>query len=67
MSWTETQWLEYVARRQRQIADKHEADPGPESDLQGKIQKWAKEHGYPCQCFRQSAKARRFLVVGWPD
>ena len=42
-------------------------DPGPESDLAGKIQKWAKDHGYPCQCFRQSTKARGFLVPGWPD
>ena len=45
----------------------HVADKGPESELAGKIQRWAKEHGYPCQCFRQSTKARGFLVPGWPD
>ena len=45
----------------------HVADEGKESDLSGKIQKWAKDHGYPCQCFRQSVKAKGFLVPGWPD
>lgn len=39
----------------------------PESVLQGKIVRWAKDHGYPCQCFRQSRKARGFLVPGWFD
>ncbi len=42
-------------------------DPGPESELSNKIRKWADDHGYPCQCFRQSPKARGFLVPGWPD
>ncbi|RLB94063.1 MAG: hypothetical protein DRH26_02235 [Deltaproteobacteria bacterium] len=43
------------------------ADEGPESLLQGKIVKYCQEHGLPCQCFRQSRKARGFLVPGWPD
>ena len=42
-------------------------DKGKESVLAGKIVKHCKEHGYPCQCFRQSKKARGFLVPGLPD
>ena len=44
-----------------------QADPGPESNLQGKIVKYCKDHGYPCLSFRQSRKAEGFLVPGWPD
>ena len=44
-----------------------EPDPGPESVLQGKIMKYCKESGFPCLCFRQSKKAKGFLVPGWPD
>ena len=39
----------------------------PESTLQKNIVRWAKRKGYPCQCFRQSRKARGFLVPGWFD
>ena len=39
----------------------------PESKLQGEIMKWAKERGYPCQCFRQSKRVKGILVSGWPD
>lgn len=42
-------------------------DPGPESVLQGKIMKYCKQEGFPCQCFRKSKKAKGFLVPGWPD
>lgn len=54
--------------KQSQPKDKNEdADKGPESRLAGKIMKWAKDHGYPCQCFRQSQKAKGFLTKGFPD
>ena len=43
------------------------ADDGEESILQGKIIDWADRHGYPVLCFRQSKKAKGFLVPGWPD
>ena len=42
-------------------------DPGPESVLAGKIVKYCKDHGYPCQCFRKSKKAKGFLVKGLTD
>lgn len=45
----------------------YKPDEGPESRLQGKIMKYAKDHGFPCQCFRRSIKAKKFLVPGWPD
>ena len=44
-----------------------EADEGPESVLQGKIEAWAKEWGKPCLSFRQSKKAKGFITPGWPD
>ena len=49
------------------LPDLQVADEGRERELAGKIQRWADAHGYPCQCFRQTAKARGFLVPGWPD
>ena len=64
--WSFEQYKEYMANR-LQIDEAKHADEGPESDLQGKILKWAKTHGYPCQCFRKSKKAYGFLVPGWPD
>jgi len=42
-------------------------DEGPESALQSKIVKWCKDAGYPCLSFRQSKKAKVFLLPGWPD
>ncbi len=44
-----------------------EADPGPESILQGKIEKWCRDWGRPCLSFRQSKHAKRLLPAGWPD
>jgi len=43
------------------------ASPEPESVLQGKIQRWAKEKGYPIQSNRQTKKAKGLLTPGWPD
>ena len=39
----------------------------PESVLQGKIVKWAKEHGFPIQSNRQTKQAKGLLTPGWPD
>ena len=60
MRWTEERFKEWEAEQQGK------ADP-PEKVLQGKITAWAREHGYPCLSFRQSPKAKGFLLPGWPD
>jgi hypothetical protein len=67
LRWTPQQAADYLHKFHGVTAKEGEADPGPESDLQGKIMKWAKGHGYPCQCFRQTVKAKGFLIPGWPD
>lgn len=74
MRWTEEQLLEYSVKHKSRVKRPMPADlvvdvpdEGPESTLQGKIMKWAKDRGYPCQCFKQSRKAIGFLVPGWPD
>lgn len=54
-----------VGRRQPEVKDK--PDPGPESILMGKIMKYCKNEGFPCQCFRPSRRAIGMLVPGWPD
>ena len=55
--WTEEQHREYLARFKAwasgndscPLAEQEDIpDPGPERDLQGKIQKYCKENGYPC-------------------
>ena len=43
------------------------ADQGPESVLQGKINKWCNEHGFPKHSFRRSKKAKGFIDPGMPD
>lgn len=45
----------------------HEPDEGPESDLAGKIRKWAKERGYPCLIHPQNPKLSYFIPSGYPD
>lgn len=54
-------------RKKKRDPEEDIPDPGPESVLQGKIMQYCKESGFPCQCFRKSQKARKFLVPGWPD
>ena len=51
----------------RKVITEDKADPEPESILMGKIMKYCKNEGFPCQCFRPSRKAIGFLVPGWPD
>jgi len=69
VNWTEAQYHEYLARlRSGEVPEEDDKpDEGPESVLQGKIMQWAKQHAYPCQCFRRSRKAKKFLVPGLPD
>ena len=62
MRWTDSELIEFGYERDpdnpdrlRKVAkcghieDDHDADSGPESKLQGKIMKWCKDHGFPCQ------------------
>ena len=73
--WSEKEFEEYQAKRDRlaplprysDLAGADEADEGPESKLQGKIVKWAKEWGRPIQSNRQTRGARTLLTPGWPD
>lgn len=70
--WTEEQLQENEAFRrswqpESSFSEEDIPDQGPESILAGKIVKHCKEHGWPCQCFRQSKKAKGFLVPGLPD
>ena len=76
MRWSENQAKQYMAEYMLSKAPKSppgstlpedKADIGPESKLQAKIVNYCNEHAFPCQCFRQSKKARGFLVPGWPD
>lgn len=54
LRWSEQQLAEFESRRlqgvgkfDRVISDRcEEVDPGPESDLQNKIEKYCEEHGY---------------------
>jgi len=66
--WTPEQLVEYLNKRvAHKTEETHEPDIGPESVLQGKIEIWANDHGYPILSFRQSKKAKGFLPPGWPD
>lgn len=70
--WTEAELEQYMLKRERLThipspTGKDTPDEGPESRLQGKIQKWCKDWGRPCQCFRKSRKAHAFLIPGWVD
>ena len=75
--WSEQEYDEYMKKRERftfrpsedfgDFAGADDPDEGPESKLQGKIVKWAKEWGRPIQSNRQTRGARTLLTPGWPD
>ena len=73
--WSEDEYSEYMAKRERvmprlkyhDLAGADEPDEGPESKLQGKIVRWAKEWGKPCLSFPRTRKVQSFLPEGWPD
>ncbi len=44
-----------------------QADEGPESRLQAKIRKYAKDRGYPCLIFPQTKAVMKFLPPGYLD
>lgn len=71
--WTQEQYDDYQ-NRLRLLGPKLpacypnlDADPGPESKLQAKCEKWLKDHGFPFLSFRQSGKVKTVLPAGWPD
>jgi len=69
--WTQEQlkeyMVDYMANRRYPgdtLAKEHaQPDLGPESKLQAKIQKWAKDKGFPV--FHD--RSRKKNVPGWPD
>ena len=65
MRWTAQDLADYMQKIEAQKDDT--PDEGKESELQGKIVKYCKDHGFPCLSFRQSRKAQGFLTPGWPD
>lgn len=71
--WTQEQAQDYLGKLKatlqatRAWRNGEEPDPGPESKLQGKIEDWARTHGFPCLSFPQTQKVKRFLPAGWPD
>lgn len=60
-------WRRYPGESSAGTPPEPPASDEVESVLQGKIVRWAKEYGYPCQCFRQSKRVKGILVPGWPD
>jgi len=67
MRWTKDDMLAYMAKRERFVQGADVPDEGRESKLQGRIMDHCRREGWPCQCFRQSKKAKGFLVPGLPD
>lgn len=64
--WTDARLAEHQAKMQAQKGSE-QADEGPESRLQGKITKWARDNGYPCLSLPSSPKLRGLILPGWPD
>ena len=69
MRWDKEKYEAYMVKFNKDLLPypEEEADPGPESKLQGKIVKWANDKGYPIISFRQSKNARGFIKKGLPD
>jgi hypothetical protein len=66
--WTQAQLETYLSEFHKPVNEQDdEPDPGPESVLQRKIERWCAEWGRPCLSFRQSKYAKRMLPAGWPD
>ena len=61
MRWTEEQLAEYQSRNYKTMP--HEADEGPESELQKKCERWLRENGFPYFHDRSRGKNKR----GIPD
>lgn len=69
MRWTQAEYERYINDHFNELAyfSDDVPDEGSESVLAGKIQKWARDKGYPCQSNRQTKRAKGLLTPGWPD
>jgi len=69
MRWTQAEYERYINDHFNELSylSKDEPDSGSESVLASKIQKWARDKGYPCQSNRQTKRAKGLLTPGWPD
>ena len=71
MRWTPEELADYMAKHNAPTWVVPEwaiqEDSCTESVLAGKIQKWARDKGYPCQSNRQTKRAKSLLTPGWPD
>jgi hypothetical protein len=68
MRWTPEQANSYLSRFRACAECEHEqADPGPESRLQEKIETWCQEWGRPYLSLRQSKRAKGFIRQTWVD
>ena len=69
MRWTKEHLAEYMLNFQDNPTSTsiEVPDEGRESVLSNKIVKHCKEHGFPCLCFPQTEKIKRFLPPGWLD
>jgi hypothetical protein len=70
MNWTEEQLAEYQLKSARwkngvsvQEVKGKEVDPGPESDLQSRIEDWCRNNGYPF--FHDRSRGKN--APGFPD
>jgi hypothetical protein len=66
--WTDEQLQAYLAKNKKlEVTETIEPDPGLESVLQRKINKWAHSWGHPILSLKQSKGAKALLPSGWPD
>jgi len=59
--------MDLLSSQEKKISGEEAPDPGSESNLQRKINKWIRDHGYHFLSFRKSKKAKGFLTAGHPD
>lgn len=70
--WTPGELADHLARLADRKLDNdtdaaNKPDFGSESELQRKINKWARDNGFPILSLRQTRQARGLLSPGWPD
>jgi hypothetical protein len=62
------QELQVILAKQNPITeDSHEADEGPEAELQSRIKAHCKQKGWPCLSFPQTPDVKKFLPAGYAD
>ena len=57
----------YARQRAGIIDANDEADPGPESELQGKIRENCRQRGWPYLSLPQTPELKKWIPAGWPD